>query len=563
MQSRLKPFILHFISTIFTLLTATLAAESVFAQANIKEASHDECSSEENRITDTLRYDSELMSRYTGHTIAGINISVKDVFDTSIEEENRSIFKFANRIQINTRKSVIKRQLLFDIGDPLNEDDIRETVRNLYRNHYLLESKILVDKVCKEDIYLRVVVRDSWVLEPKISFGRKGGENSSAIGFIDGNFLGSGNEVALIYENDPERDKLIYRVRSRRIFNLLDAELYHADLSDGEDNRLSLTKPFYSLSTKWSFGASTEKTTQSYKTRFQGEVVNQFNLVNKNDESYIGYAFNITDDHTHRIYLGHTREETAFLFTNNTLYTPEDTQNSYTWLEITKSTNKYKRFTNLSFIERTEDVAIGSNYSARYGRGKDIDHEAFEKFTGFYSNTISISDEHLFQLTFGLTLNHSENLGFKDSLGEISSRYYRFINGQNRWYINAAYSEGKNLSEHNQLTVGELQDVRGYPLAYERGNKRYVINIERRFYSNLHWFNLIRVGALVFIDVGKAWGSESFEETHHLRSAGIGLRLNSSKTGNPAVLHLNIGAPLADDRPLESYLVSLSVEGSF
>lgn len=138
-----------------------------------------------------------------------------------------------------------------------------------------------------------------------------------------------------------------------------------------------------------------------------------------------------------------------------------------------------------------------------------------------------------------------------------------FINGQNRWYINASYSEGKNLTEHKQLTVGELQDIRGYPLAYERGNKRYILNFERRFYSKLHWFNLIRVGAVVFVDIGKAWGAESFEESSHLRSAGVGLRLNSSKTGNPAELHLNIGVPLTNDDTLDSYLVSLSMESTF
>ncbi len=555
-------WLLALLTTFFSVGVFALEQEAI--QNTASSANQESCTPiETNKITATKRFDRELASRYAGYPIGSITISVLDIFDESDPDEDAALFRLANRIQVNTKHYVVKKRLLFKEGDPINVKKIDESLRILYQQSYLLESKIIFKAVCEGKIHLHVSVRDAWVLEPKISFGRKGGENSSAVGFIDGNFLGTGNEVALIYESEPDRNKIIYRVRTSHIFNMFDAEIYHADLSDGEDNRLSFAKPFYSLNTPWSFGASTTKLTQKHNTRFNDEVLNQFNVEDTHDLAFVGHTFNIKPTHVNRLYLGYTESATEFITTTGTVSTPEATKQEYPWIEFEKLTNRFERFNNLTFIARTESVPIGANYRLRFGEGKNLEDETFRKIEGEISNTVSVSKNHLFRFKARLDIQHTESNEYKDSLLHLRTMYYGFIDNKNRWYVKASYDEGRSLSEHLQLTVGELQDVRGYPLAYQRGNKRYIVNIERRYYSDAHWFNLIRVGAVAFADFGHVWGDETFEDNSHLKSVGLGLRFNSSKSGNPAVVHLNIAAPLTDQESLDDYLFSLSVETAF
>lgn len=105
--------------------------------------------------------------------------------------------------------------------------------------------------------------------------------------------------------------------------------------------------------------------------------------------------------------------------------------------------------------------------------------------------------------------------------------------------------------------------MRGYPLSFQRGDNRYLMNIERRYYSDLHWFNLIRVGAVAFMDIGRAWDSATQSNAKLLASTGIGLRFQTSKTGNPAVIQVNLSKPLVATEGIDSYLLSVAVGARF
>ena len=57
-----------------------------------------------------------------------------------------------------------------------------------------------------------------------------------------------------------------------------------------------------------------------------------------------------------------------------------------------------------------------------------------------------------------------------------------------------------------------------------------MLSLEERVYTDLHLFNLIRIGAAAFFDVGRAWepGADSGIPDHWLAHVGFGLRLMSS-----------------------------------
>jgi hemolysin activation/secretion protein len=105
------------------------------------------------------------------------------------------------------------------------------------------------------------------------------------------------------------------------------------------------------------------------------------------------------------------------------------------------------------------------------------------------------------------------------------------------------YEVGQDLAQYEELTVGDITGLRGYPTDYQRGDERYVFTVERRYFTDMHIFNLLRVGAVVFFDMGKAWGVEQYGYSPLLSNVGFGLRLSSSKVRIGNVVHIDIATP--------------------
>ena len=153
---------------------------------------------------ESLPDDDELVAM--GAVIGEIRLDRQQIFDTSQPEEDKALFRLANRLHPLTRPSVITSQLLFSSGDPYDPRLLAESERILRDNGFLFDA--LVVPVAYEDGEVDVLVRtrDLWTLEPSLSLSRSGGENRTLLGVEDQNFLGTGATVSLEFENDVDRD---------------------------------------------------------------------------------------------------------------------------------------------------------------------------------------------------------------------------------------------------------------------------------------------------------------------------------------------------------------------
>ena len=55
-----------------------------------------------------------------GARIGQIHVVTEDIFDLTDPRENNFLYRLANKIHINTRPEVIRRQLLFESGQPVS-----------------------------------------------------------------------------------------------------------------------------------------------------------------------------------------------------------------------------------------------------------------------------------------------------------------------------------------------------------------------------------------------------------------------------------------------------------
>jgi hypothetical protein len=517
------------------------------------ETVEDACSSKEPAAVSA----GENYLAHEGKTIAAIRFRTQDVFDTSDPRENNGIYRFFNWLHIDTRPRVIESQLLFRAGETVDSDRVAESERLLRTRPYLGNAFVRVDEICGDRVALLVTTRDIWTLDPQVSVGREGGENKHGFGFSEENLFGNGTTLTVGYDKDRDRSSTSVGFYSPHLFNSrLETIIGFADTSDGQQTHLALGLPFFSVQTPWAAGTRNWDVTQDEIIRYRDEDINEFKHAREFHEVSVAWAFDRSRERAHRLGVGMTQERHIFRATQDTVgAVPVDENLVYPWVEYQYVENQFAVYRNLHLLHQTEDIATGADLTVRLGYGGSSvgnDHD-FVRYEAIYSDLLGVGEHHLMQFSAYIDGRHYNDGAMPNERvwgGDLG--YHYLMGAKNRWYLQLRYDEGHQLAQHRELTVGGGHDMRGYPTEYQRGDKRYVFRVERRYISDLHLFNLLRLGGVMYIDAGRTWGA-GYADATHLSNVGLGLRLSSSKAKTGKVLHLDLAFPLADKQYVDSF----------
>lgn len=514
------------------------------------------------------RVETSVFEPFQGKTIRNIRFHQMNVFDETNPDENNRIYRFLNTVHIKTRPKVIAAQLLFKQGDKINHKAMEETERNLRTRRYLTNAFVLPEKVCGDYVDVLVITQDAWALEPQVSFSRKSSDNQTGFAIADGNLLGTGNSFQVGYKENQLRNTISYEFSNPYFLNRqLAVRALYADSSDGRSTLLSVAKPFYALDTPWAAGAQVSDLSQVEEIRSRGEKVNAFRHQSVNNEVYFGKATDINHNFTQRWLVGYTEEEDSFYPDENTKQgIPDRDKAVYPWVEYQYLQNRYGVFKNLNQIQRPEDISVGQTLKVRLGyAGKTFGNpDDVIRYKAEYTNVVDFSDVHL--LEFELDLDGRQHLKYDNldpTILTSSLAYHYLIDEKNRWYARAEFGMGENLPQYKELTVGDITGLRGYPTDYLRGDRRYVFTLERRYFSDIHIFNLMRLGAVVFFDVGKAWGLPNEPQSPVLSDVGIGLRFSSTKVRIGNIIHIDIATPTTAKEGIDKYQLTIGAFQKF
>jgi hypothetical protein len=514
------------------------------------------------------RIDNKLFAGLEGKTIRRIQYKTMPVFDENDPEENNRLYRFVNRLHINTRPKVIRAQLLFQEGDLLDAKHIHESERILRGRNYLSNAYIVPETICANAVDLLVVTQDSWSLEPQFSLSKESEGTKSGFAIADGNILGTGNSFLVGYEQNSQRNLIRYQFSNPHIFNSqIATKLYYADTSDGQNTIVDISHPFYSLDTPWSSGIYTEDYTQDDLIRFQDEQINAFVHQSVKKHGYFGVASEINDQFTRRWLFGLSHEEDSFFESAETLQAiPNQRKAVYPWIEFQYLENRFGVFKNINQIQRPEDIALGNNLVFRLGyAGQSFDNpDDVIRYIGVYQYTADVRDKHILEASITLDGRYHTKEIYQDSsvLG-VTGAYHYFQNDKNRWYLGWQYHIGQELAQYEELTLGDITGMRGYPADFQRGDERYLLTIERRFFSDLHLFNLSRLGAVVFFDTGKAWGIDQYGKSLLLSNVGFGLRFSPTKVRIGNVVHIDFAVPTSAKVGADDYQLTIGAYQKF
>ena len=506
-------------------------------------------------------------------SIGEVHVTRLPIFDESNEDENNWLYRWANRIHVQTREDHLREQLLFTSGDVYEARKVEESARILRDLGHLYDANIRLTSVCDDTVDLEVIARDVWSLTLDTSFSRSGGENDYRLGIGETNLFGSGQKISVVSEEDDERTTTSFSFRDRNIGKTrMRTNILIQDSDDGDRYAANLILPFYELDARRSWGIGFNNTERVDTQYFRGEDLTEIEHNIEDISVFYGFSNGLQNGAVSRYSFGYRYRNDEFSIADDLpppSVLPIDQELSYPFFTFERVEDAYATAFNFDQINRTEDLHLGYTLVASVGYAAESFGSNADRivFRGHFIDTIQYNDKILLRhhLKWQGLLNQDTDAS-EDAIVQYGINYFRSQTTHRSFYaaLNLTWSE--NLNSHRQILLGGDSGVRGFDRRLQSGDRSVVLTLEERQYTDYHLLNLAYLGFAVFIDIGRAWDpdvDEGFEDDY-LASAGFGIRLASSKSDSARVIHIDFAFPLTnrDEPETDSSDVSVNIKSS-
>jgi hypothetical protein len=442
-----------------------------------------------------------------------------------------------------TREEVLRRELLFGVGEPLDSGRVAETARNLRGLPFLGRADIRVraeggaaDVLIEvEDLYARAVT-------PLLS-GRPG-ELSYGVAALDYNLLGRGQTAEVTLAHDAvtgNRGEVVYG--NPRLFgsrHALEAGLQVG--SEGHDARLTVSRPFYRLSARWAYAVSFQDLGQRQR-RYAGQALVEFYAEQARSAGlYLSRSWG--DAVKVRPELRLTLSDRRFTPGPGYPGVPADRRRVLPALGVTVWRPRYETARFLFDLGRTEDVQTGGWLSVRHGvslRGLGSD-----RGFGFLQAQVVPAWRPWgrgYAFALGLLRASYGRRGYFNLFAVAGLSVYARVGEAHSLAIRGQWGAVSRSEEGAQLLLGLEEGLRGYPARRFDGTRRALFNLEARP-TYLRRRAFVLAGAF-FLDGGAAW-TPGRTAPAWSAAAGTGLRLGLSRVYNSPILRADLGYGFRD-----------------
>ena len=526
---------------IFLIALAALAAAGAPAQAQTP--------------SQTLPSFAELQA--AGARIGRIHVVTQDIFDLDDPRENNALYRFANRLHMKTRPDIIERLLLFESGDTVSVRLIEETERLLRSKHYLYEVAIRPVAYADGVVDIEVKTRDTWSLDLGLGVSRAGGENTGRLSLKEENLLGTGVLLGLSYTKDVDRRGTTFEIADTNLLGSRAGASYsYAYNDDGHRQAFALERPFYSLDARWAAGLNVVDSDQLDPIYNAGHNISEYRHRRRASEAFGGWSPGLVRGWAHRYSLGVMYQSDVYTLEPGKpapVRLPSDLDLVGPFVRYELIEDAFRTDVNLNLIGRVEDFAMG--FQARVQLGRALERFGSTRDAWVYNAEVSegydvTKDSFVLAnvTTSGRYADSSENQAVGTSV-----RYYQRQGRHVVYYAAFSADAVDDPDVPGPLEIGGENGLRGYPLRYQSGERRVLLTLEARGYTDWYPLRLFRVGGAVFYDTGRAWRGENPNTINGgwLRDVGFGLRLLSARTSKGNVLHADFAFPLDPDPTID------------
>jgi len=495
-------------------------------------------------------------------TIATIRIDREDVFDLDNPDERHLPFIWADRLHVETREYVIRRELLFQEGDPADPDVLYESERNL-RHLVFLHDNTRIETVARDDGRVDVIVhtRDIWTTRPNVSISRQGNRTTGRFSFSEQNLAGLGKQIGLSLKKDLDRDSGGIEYADPRLlgtrwtlntsyFSRSDGILYAADVD----------RPFFSALTLNSGGGGGSHFSQVTPLQIGPDAFG-FRQHHTDLKLRYGRALSTGYETTRRLIYRFMLEDERFdpepgeapLLTlapvGGAGYAALPVDRRFRILEAVYQSSdvNFERVCYLDRFDRFEDINLGNDWSAGLGLSPRLLGDEHNRvfFSGHYGRWF-----HLSPFTYTVTELFTSGR-FLGGAGEnvitgLDFRHYYLGFPRQTLVAHVDHSWGHNLDGDKQFLLGGDTGLRGYDSRRFDGNKRLLFNVEDRAYIVFDWLHLLSIAFSPFADAGYVWRAGENEDLGDVvGDVGAGFRFDVTRGSSGTVIRLDYAYPLS------------------
>jgi hypothetical protein len=491
--------------------------------------------------------DPEIDPALEGLPIAAIHVNRNDIFDTTNPKTKAWFYRWANALHIVSKEDFIRSMLLFEEGDPYSASVAAESARIL-RSLGIMNPVDITARKVDEGVEVTVETRDQWTLKVGAKLGIFGDRTTYYIDAEEENLFGWGKAVGVAYESDDERSGWAVNYFDP---NVLDSRwrvsLAHADFSDGYLDEVVVDRPFYSLSTPWTWGVNGFRQELVDHLYSQSESVVRGLRNTERLGIWGGGRLPGGNIITRRLiggweYRRDRYSDWVWEIAGEPYPAPEDRTINGPRLSYEQVANRFVVVRGFRAWAVQEDVALGPNF----------------RFTTIFSTPTFGGDRRRVLMSGGA--HAARQLGKWLILGDtwFSGRVedggtHNFVAGvqvgaaqlgksglQTRLLVEGSH----RLDSDRQLTLGADLGLRGWDPDYFDGTGRAVLNLQWRKLIKPEVLGLFSVGIVFFGDAGYTWNPRVGPDTNGVRfDAGAGLLFDLSHLGRSTLLRVDAALP--------------------
>jgi hypothetical protein len=493
-----------------------------------------------------------------------VSIEIVDVFDARVPAERGWAPDLANALHVNTRESIVRRELLFAPGDPYDAERILQTERNLRALGIFRKVDVVALPSKHGVVPVRVRVQDAWTLRLGGSFSRQGGVNTYDVRLGDANLAGQGVAASLRYAVGFERSEYDASIVQSRLFGTRERfAAGYADRSDGIVREASLARPFFAIDTAWGHETSFRSWDERYRLYEDGEVSHEYSL--RAVDTTLGVAARLGSprpDSAWRVGAGY--RFTAREYTLLPGSTPADAQLmpiSHRWggpaVSLQFVQHRFETRSNLISPDRDVDFNLGLQASlgllvSAPGTGPRTDTRVLA--SGSVAHGWHLGSRGLAMAGAGAA---TESGGNQPARAEIAGNVRAWF-PRSATHVRAVLLDARlwvNPEPGIWYYLGGSEGLWGFRERQFAGTRRILLIGEERKYFGWRPWNLLQPGIAAFAEVGALWGAGQTFGTESVHAdVGGGLRVAVLKSARDLLLTLDVALPLTksptgDQRP--------------
>ncbi len=478
----------------------------------------------------------------TSLPIGNIEIVNHEVFDEP-EDGIAVPYRIANKIHVQTRNVVVERELLFEVGDALDQELIEQTERNLRALTFLRDARVETADVDDDGdgradrVDVRVLTWDTWSLSPRVDFQQVHDRTIWEAGVSEKNLFGLGKAITVTHRTNLDRtsDRVTY-LDPQLVGSRVSMVASGSKLSDGDEVLLQLNRNYFSLRDPWSWtvgGGSFSRTDPIYRDGFETERIRHRGQWG---DLAVGRAIFRSEQRAVRLHGAYRlREERVGV---------EGRDFGIAEVGLRSISHRFVRLTHVNQFERNEDFNLGADSFATMGLstkalGGGGNRAAF--LAVGHVQGLPLGEGH-FVIAEGRFDGRHERGEWRNALTTFRARYLRKHATRHAFVSRIAYQRGRNLDPEVQLLLGVENGLRGYPVRQFDGNQLLLLSAEERWFMADDVGQLFSLGIAGFIDSGFVWSEEQSFDLDDLKTAvGVSLLLGSNRLSSRGGIRVDVG----------------------